>query len=91
MHITNTLKGVVNAAVGHLHQHLLDGPAMVFGVNKLSSAKLLGLFKLRRVDVHADDPSCPSNLAAHNNSQANSSETKNGTGGTRLNLNVKKK
>lgn len=90
LHISNTLKGVVNTAIGHLHQHLLDGPLVVFGINKLCSTKLLALFKLCRVNVHANNPSCPSNLAAHNNSQANSSKTKDGTGGTRLNLNIKK-
>lgn len=89
--ISNALKRVVDPPICHLHQHLLDGPAVVFRVDKLTSTKLLGLFKLCWVDIHTDDLSCPSNLAAHNNSQANSSKTKNSTGGTRLNLDVKKK
>lgn len=88
LHISDALKGIVDTPVGQLHQHLLDGPAVIFGVNKLSCTKLLGLFKLPRVNVHADDPSCPGNLAAHDNSQSNSSKTKNGTGGARLNLEV---
>lgn len=86
MHIADALKRIVNTAVSHLHQNLLYGLAVVFGVHKLSGTKLLGLVKLCRVDVHADDPGCPGNLAAHYSSQADSSEAKHSAGRTGLDL-----
>lgn len=88
LHVSDALKRVVHAAVGHLHQNLLDGLLVVFGVHKLSGSKLFSFLKLRCVDVHANDPGCPSNLTAHNNSKADSSEAEDGTCGTGLNLKV---
>lgn len=86
LHISDALEGVVDAPVGHLHQNLLDGLAVVFRINKLSGSKLLGRIELCGVDVHTDDPSCPGNLAAHYHGQANSSKAKYGTSRTGLNL-----
>lgn len=86
LHIADALKRVVDASVGHLHQNLLDGLAVVLGIHKLSSTELLGLVELCGVDVHADDPGCPGSLAAHENSQADSSEAKHSASGTGLDL-----
>lgn len=88
LHISNALKRIVYTAVSHLHQNLLDGLAVVLWVHKLGGSKLLCFLELCSVDVHTNDPGCPSNLTAHNSSQANSSEAKHGTCRTRLNLSV---
>ena len=88
LHVSDALEGIVDAAVGHLHQNLLDGLVVVFGVHKLSGSELFSCVKLCRVDVHANDPGCPSNLAAHNNGQADSSEAEDGTRGPGFDLSV---
>ncbi len=54
--IANALEGVVNSSICQLHQHFLNGLAVVLGVHKLSGSELLGNFKLVWVDVNANDP-----------------------------------
>jgi len=88
LHISDALKRIVHAPVCHLHQNLLDGLAVVLWVHELSGSKLLRFLKLLGVDVHANDPGCPGNLAAHDDSQADSSEAKYRACGTGLNLSV---
>ena len=86
LHISDALKGVVHPPVSHLHQDLLDGPAVVLGVHGLGGSELLGRLELRGVDVHTDDPGCPGNLATHDDSQADGSKAKHGARGTSLDL-----
>lgn len=89
LHVSNALKRIVYTTIGHLHQNLLDGFAVVLRVHKLCGTKLFGHLKLCRVEVHTNNPGCPSDLTAHNSSQANGSEAKYGTCRTRLNLWIK--
>lgn len=87
-HVADAFKGVVHPTVGHLHQHLLDGLAVVLGVHQLGGPKLFALVKLVWVYVHADYPGRPGSLAAHDDSKADGAQAENGTGGARLNLEV---
>lgn len=86
LNISDALKGVVHASVGHLNQHLLDGLVVLFGVHTIGGSKLLGFVKLSGVDVHTYDPGRSSSLTAHDNSQTNSPQTEHSARGARLNL-----
>ncbi|TNN64094.1 hypothetical protein EYF80_025712 [Liparis tanakae] len=88
LHISDALERIVHAPVRHLHQNLLDGLAVVLRVHKLSGSKLLRFLELLGVDVHANNPGCPGNLAAHDDGQADSAEAKYGARGTGLDLSV---
>lgn len=54
--IADAFEGVVNPSICQLHQHFLNGLAVVLWVHKLSGSELLGSFKLVWVDVNANDP-----------------------------------
>lgn len=85
---SNTLESIVHPSTCHLHQNLLDGLLMIFGVDAFSGSEHSGFLKLIRVYVNTDDPVCTSDLAAHDSSQSYSSKSKHDTWGTFVDLNA---
>ena len=88
-HITNTLKGIVDAPISHLNEHFLDRFTEVLGVNTLRGPKLLGSCEFVLIDVHTNDPGCTGHLTAHDNCQSNSSQAKDSTRRAGLHLTLK--
>lgn len=89
-HVAHALKGEVHASVRHLHQDLLDGLAVVLRVHHVRGTKVTGHLELVRVEVHTDDPGGAGRSAAHNGREAQSAESKHGTGGAGFHLHSKK-
>ena len=78
----HTLQSVVHAALGLLHQDLLDGPVFeVFGVDAVGGSEQSSLLKLLGVDVDPDDGLRLSGFAAHDGGQPDGSEPEHGTRG----------
>jgi hypothetical protein len=53
--VADALEGEVDAAVGHLDDHLLDGLVVVVRVDAVGGAQLAGQLELALVDVDGDD------------------------------------
>src|SRR5690606_7727138 len=84
VHVADTFEGVVHSAVGQINDHLLNGAVIVFGVNAVGGAQLLGDFELGRVDIDGDDTGRLRLNCTNDRGQANAAQTENGHRGTRL-------
>ncbi|TNN60935.1 hypothetical protein EYF80_028815 [Liparis tanakae] len=73
------VQGEVHSSVGHLGQHLAHGLTVILGVHEVGRPEHLGLLELIRIDVNGKDPLGSCGLAAHDRSQAHSSQTEHGT------------
>lgn len=84
--VAHALQSVVHPSVRHLHQNILDGLAVLIGVDTFSGSEHFSPLKPVRVDVDPDYPLCPGGLATHDGCQSDSSEPKHGTQGIFFNL-----
>src|SRR5690554_4252890 len=86
VYITYALEGVVHTAVGHLDDHFLNRLVMVLGVDKFGSTQLAGLVELVGVDVDSDDAFGTGHFRTDDRRQTDTTQTKDGDTGTRLDL-----
>ncbi|TNN60939.1 hypothetical protein EYF80_028819 [Liparis tanakae] len=66
--------------------HLAHGLTVILGVHEVGRPEHLGLLELIWIDVNGKDPLGSCGLAAHDRSQAHSSQTEHGTRGARFHL-----
>ena len=85
--VTGAVKGVIATTVGHLNELLLDGLTILqfLGVHKVGSAKLLGPFLLAVIHIDNDDLGGLVLDTALNDTQTDTSGTKDGDVGSLLN------
>lgn len=76
-HISDALESVVQATIGQVHKVFLNRLCDFLGVDEFSGTELLGDLKLAWIDVNSDDSAGTSHLAAHDDSETDSSKTPN--------------
>ena len=84
--VADTLERVINAAVGHVDDHLLDRVGMILGIDEVGSTELTRQLELVRVHVNGNDTAGFGHLRTLDHRQTDGSQAKYGNGGTRLNL-----
>ena len=78
----NNFKTEAHVVACHVWQHLTDGLGEVLGADALRGSYSHGLLKFAFVEVNSDDPGSTSQLTAHDDWKANTSQAKDSTGGT---------
>src|SRR5690606_13301982 len=74
LHVADRLEGIVDAAVRHVDDHLLDRLVVVFRVHEVRRAELAGELLLVRVDVDRDDAARLSHRRALDHAQADAAQ-----------------
>lgn len=88
VHITGAVEGVVQTAIGHVHEPGLDRLAVlqVLGrVDEVGAAELARPLLLRVVDINSDDSAGSVLHRTLNDTQTDAAGTEDGDGGTLLN------
>ncbi len=78
LNVADALEGVINAAVGHLHDHVLNGLLMFLRVEEVSSAQFPCDVELGRVEINGDDARGLCHPCTNDRRQTDATQTENG-------------
>src|SRR5690554_2626211 len=84
--VANTLEGVIDPAVGHVDDHLLDRIGMILGIDEIGRTELTCQLEFVRVHVNGNDTARFGHLRTLDHRQTDGPQTKHGNGRTRLHL-----
>jgi hypothetical protein len=76
--VADALEGEVDAAVGQLDDHLLDGLVVVVRVDAVGGAQLAGQLELALVDVDGDDAAGLGQARADDRREADAAQPEDG-------------
>src|SRR5690554_5537814 len=84
--VANTLEGVIDPAVSHVDDHLLDRIGMILGIDEVGRTELTRQLEFIRVHVNRDDTAGLSHLRTLDHRQTDGPKAKHGNGRARLYL-----
>ena len=72
--VTDTFKRIIDAAISHLDDNVLDRLVVVFGVNTIGCAEFFGQLEFVFVDIDTDDTAGFGHFCADDSSKADTTK-----------------